>query len=198
MASKTKKKAVTENDLGKAISHPLRSEILTILSARTASPKEMADELDDTIGNVNYHVEQLLKYGCAEMVRHRPARGATEHFYRATVRNFLSLADAQDLHPAVADHYAGQVMQEVLGDFKSAAAANTLQTQGDLELTHDVYTLDEEGRKRVLEIHDRARIECEKEAAKSATRLNEIEASGDQSFPMSSSHLCFDLPTQGS
>jgi hypothetical protein len=38
---------------------------------------------------VSYYVEQLVKLGCIEMVAQKKRRGATEHWYRATVKHFI-------------------------------------------------------------------------------------------------------------
>jgi DNA-binding transcriptional ArsR family regulator len=70
----------------KAISHPLRYRVLTILARRVASPRQMADELGEPLGRIGHHVRVLAQLGAIELVETRPRRGAIEHFYRAVVR----------------------------------------------------------------------------------------------------------------
>ena len=75
-----------EQQLLKALGHPLRQRILRCLDEDTASPSEIARKLDESLGNVSYHVKVLLACDAIELVRTQPVRGAVEHFYRATVR----------------------------------------------------------------------------------------------------------------
>ena len=76
--------------LAKAFSNRLRVRILQRLSeAGEASPSELADALEEPLGNVSYHVRVLRELDCLELVRTEPRRGALEHFYRATVSPWL-------------------------------------------------------------------------------------------------------------
>ena len=76
-------KQITEIDdprFVKALAHPLRIHILRILQDRTASPRELADELGAKLPNVSYHVRFLERLGVLELVETQPRRGALEHF----------------------------------------------------------------------------------------------------------------------
>ena len=73
-------------DAAKAVSHPLRVEILKTLDGKPRSPKSIAAELGQPIGNVSYHVTVLRDLGAVELTGTTPARGAVEHFYRARWR----------------------------------------------------------------------------------------------------------------
>jgi DNA-binding transcriptional ArsR family regulator len=66
----------------KALSHPLRVRILALLQERTASPRELAEWLDATLGTVSYHVRTLHDFGLIELVRTTQVRGAIAHHYR--------------------------------------------------------------------------------------------------------------------
>ena len=79
--------------LVKALAHPLRVEILTILNERMASPNELSKELEEGLSQVSYHVKVLKDFECIEMVKTEPRRGAVEHYYRATSRAFLTDRD---------------------------------------------------------------------------------------------------------
>jgi DNA-binding transcriptional ArsR family regulator len=70
----------------KALSHPLRVRILGILEEQPASPVELSQILDATLGTISYHVRQLNELGLLELVRETPRRGAIEHHYRAKPR----------------------------------------------------------------------------------------------------------------
>lgn len=84
----TKKQTKAEARLIKAMAHPLRHRILEELNAKQASPAELAQKLDEPLGNVAYHVQVLLDCDAIELVGTQPVRGALEHFYRATTRPY--------------------------------------------------------------------------------------------------------------
>jgi predicted ArsR family transcriptional regulator len=71
--------------LARANTHPLRVSILEVFNidgGRTLSPKDLSVELGAALGNVNYHVTELVKAGLLELASERQVRGAVEHFYR--------------------------------------------------------------------------------------------------------------------
>jgi DNA-binding transcriptional ArsR family regulator len=70
----------------KALSHPLRVRILGILEEQAASPVELSQVLDASLGTISYHVRMLNDLGLLELVRETPRRGAIEHHYRAKPR----------------------------------------------------------------------------------------------------------------
>jgi predicted ArsR family transcriptional regulator len=56
-------------------------EVMALDGGRTLSPTDLSHELQMSIGNVNYHIRELEKFGMLEVVAEEPVRGATEHFY---------------------------------------------------------------------------------------------------------------------
>ena len=92
---KKSKSTGVDQRLVKALAHPLRVEILTILNERMASPNELSKELEEGLSQVSYHVKVLKDFECIEMVKTEPRRGAVEHYYRATARAFLTDRDWQ-------------------------------------------------------------------------------------------------------
>lgn len=76
--------SLTGNDaiMMKALAHPVRARALTVLNERMASPSELAEEQDEAVGYVAYHVRVLREMELIELVKSRQVRGATEHFYR--------------------------------------------------------------------------------------------------------------------
>src|SRR4051812_23632428 len=67
-----------------AYGHPIRARAMMILGARVASPKEIAEERDEPIGKVSYHIRELRDAGLIELVESDDRRGGVQHFYRAT------------------------------------------------------------------------------------------------------------------
>ena len=84
-----KKSARSDQELAKALSHPVRVEILEALQGRIASPVELSREMDQTVGVISYHAKTLLKCGCVELVHSKPDRGNLEHFFSLTLRSAL-------------------------------------------------------------------------------------------------------------
>jgi DNA-binding transcriptional ArsR family regulator len=73
--------------LARALSHPIRVEILQTLRGRVASPAELSQELDQRLGVISYHANTLVSCGCLELVRAEPRRGAVENFFGVTPRS---------------------------------------------------------------------------------------------------------------
>src|SRR3954447_19858226 len=69
--------------LVRALAHPVRIQILEILSERVASPNMLALELETGLSHVAYHTRVLDRCGCLDLIETAQRRGATEHFYRA-------------------------------------------------------------------------------------------------------------------
>ncbi|HEU4599295.1 MAG TPA: winged helix-turn-helix domain-containing protein [Solirubrobacterales bacterium] len=70
-----------DRELVKALSHPVRIEILEALRGRVASPSELSREMNETLGVITYHASALVKCGCLELVHSEPRRGVAEHFF---------------------------------------------------------------------------------------------------------------------
>jgi DNA-binding transcriptional ArsR family regulator len=71
----------------KALGHPVRRQVMTLIGEGEASPKELAARLGVALPNLSYHVAILRDLGLIKVVRETPRRGAVEHHYRATRRS---------------------------------------------------------------------------------------------------------------
>jgi DNA-binding transcriptional ArsR family regulator len=90
-----KEKQSINQSLVKAVSHPLRVEILEAFADQgELSPAQIAKSLDQRLGNVSYHVNVLKECEVIELVRTRPRRGALEHFFRPApkTQSFIDFA----------------------------------------------------------------------------------------------------------
>jgi DNA-binding transcriptional ArsR family regulator len=81
-----KSKAKEAAQLAKALSHPIRIEILEAIGGDGASPVQLSRDLDEPLGTVSYHVSNLKKLGCLKLLDSIPRRGAVEHVYGLTDR----------------------------------------------------------------------------------------------------------------
>jgi len=68
--------------LAKLLAHPLRLRIAVAMSSgEVTSSATLAEEFDEMVTTVAYHVRALHKGGALRLVDERQVRGATEHFY---------------------------------------------------------------------------------------------------------------------
>jgi len=69
-----------------ALKHPLRRLLLKLYieTGEMLSPKELALQTRQPLSSVSYHVRKLAEAGAVVLAEVRPARGAVQHFYRAT------------------------------------------------------------------------------------------------------------------
>jgi DNA-binding transcriptional ArsR family regulator len=162
----------------KALTHPLRIQILAALDERTASPSELADELGAPLGNVSYHVRQLAGLGLIKLVKRTPRRGAIEHHYKAVGRPQIT-DDAWAGTPAtVKDAVVGAALGELGAAVTSAASAGGF-SRADAHLTRTEVTVDERGWKDIDKELNATLNRLQKIADDSAKRLAKA-GSGDQ------------------
>ncbi len=80
--------ALTEPSQVKAISHPLRTTILSLLHERAATVTELAIAVERPRSTVAHHVKVLTETGLVQVVRTRRVRAIEERFYGRTARMF--------------------------------------------------------------------------------------------------------------
>ena len=142
---RTKKKDGVEQIVAKAFAHPLRVQILIILNERVASPNLLAQELDQSLNLVAYHVRVLEKYDCIELVDTKQRRGATEHFYRATRRQFLTDSEWARMPEVLRPGIATAMLKSVFEDIDEAVTSGTLEEVDDVHLSRTPMVVDQRG-----------------------------------------------------
>jgi DNA-binding transcriptional ArsR family regulator len=170
---------VVDQRIAKALSHPVRANILAILNDRVASPNEISEELKEPLGNVSYHVRALLNLNCIELVRTAPRRGAIEHYYRAIERPFFSDRDWARMPQSARATISDKVLDLSWNDVTDAIEAGTFEARSDRHLSRTALVLDEQAWEELNEIlagvvDDAMRLEAE-----SAARRAD---SGDEGF----------------
>jgi DNA-binding transcriptional ArsR family regulator len=140
---------INDPRLIKALAHPLRVRILSILESREmASPNEMAEELGVSLGVMSYHVRRLHALGFLELVKRTPRRGAIEHHYRAKARPQVTDQGWAETPSIVKRAMVGASLQQI-SSYVHAAAAQGGFDRADAHLTRSVLTLDEKGREEL-------------------------------------------------
>lgn len=149
---KTKKKENVEQIVAKAFAHPLRVQILIILNERVASPNLLSQELGQSLNLVAYHVRVLEKYDCIELVDTKQRRGATEHFYRATRRQFLTDSEWARMPESLRPGLSGAMLKSVFEDIDEATRLGTFDELDDRHLSRTPMVVDQQGWKDVADL----------------------------------------------
>jgi DNA-binding transcriptional ArsR family regulator len=135
---------ITDPSVAKALAHPLRTRILAALENRTASPTELAAELDAPLGVVSYHVRRLHALHFLKLVKRVPRRGAVEHYYTTiagpTIRNEAWVSTPTIVKQAT----LSAALAELGGRASVAAAAGGFDEAGS-HLSRSPVTVDAQG-----------------------------------------------------
>ena len=182
-------KQITEIDdarLVKGLAHPLRIAILRALEDRTASPSEIAEEIEAPLGNVSYHVRFLARLGLVELAGTRPRRGAVEHYYRAVARMQVSQEAWERVPLPVRDAVLSSALDDVARSVAAAAAAGGFSHQ-QAQATRVQVTLDHRGMSElaeaVQELHRRA-VELGRESEERIARREAGEPAANGHGPV--------------
>jgi DNA-binding transcriptional ArsR family regulator len=154
---------ITDRDMARALSHPLRRRVLAALRGRAASPVQLAKEFGEGIGTVSYHVRMLADAKLIELVEERPRRGATEHFYIAVGRTAIPDDVWADLPHSSRDSVASSWLAQV-----GREAAQALSST-DLDLSPAILN------RAILRLDDVALNKLRKQATKLYELALELE-----------------------
>jgi DNA-binding transcriptional ArsR family regulator len=135
---------IADPQVAKALTHPLRVSILGILEERTASPREIADELDAPLGVVSYHVRQLARSGLAKLERTRQRRGALEHYYSAQERPIITSEAWGSVPTIVKQATIRAALTKISGQVNRAAESGGFE-DSNIHLTRTSLALDRKG-----------------------------------------------------
>jgi DNA-binding transcriptional ArsR family regulator len=175
----------------KALSHPTRGHVLAILNERVASPNELAKELGEGLSQVSYHVKVLKEYGCIELVKTEPRRGAVEHYYRATTRAYLPPEDWQKLPSSIRSSMSAKLAQSIFNEVAASLEAGTFDARDDRHVSWIPMKVDEDGWKDIVEIMLEA---MERILAIRAASSDRLTKTGEAGIPVSVSMLGFQTP----
>jgi DNA-binding transcriptional ArsR family regulator len=155
----------------KALSHPLRVRILSMLEERDASPVQLAEHLDATLGTVAYHVRTLERLGLIEMVATHQRRGATEHVYAAREHPRFSDSAWASTNPMAKHVMIASALSQV-GEFATQSAARGGFDHPEASLTRSTLHLDAQGFSELSEAARRWQEEVSKLEAAATKRLS--------------------------
>jgi hypothetical protein len=103
----------------------------------------LALELNQPLGKVDYHVKELVRFKCVELVSTRPVRGATAHYYRAIRRPFFHAEDWQLMPRAAKQGISGSIINMIGRDAMQSLDAGAFDRREDRHLSRTPLVLDE-------------------------------------------------------
>ena len=159
--------------LVRSLAHPLRIQILELLTDHVASPNVLANQLEAGLSDVAYHTRARDRYGALELVDTAQRRGATEHFYKATPGAFVGGPLWRKVPKTVRGGVSAATLQTFLDKAISALEAGTLDGRDDTVFRWIPLHLDEEGFSEVVSILEEATKLMLAAHVRSQDRLNE-------------------------
>jgi DNA-binding transcriptional ArsR family regulator len=157
----------------RSLAHPLRIQILELLTDHVASPNDLANQLDAGLGDVAYHTRALDRYGALELVDTAQRRGATEHFYKANPEAFVGSPNWRKVPLPVRSGVSAATLQTFLDKAIAALEAGTLDGRDNTVFRWMPLHLDEEGFEEVVAILEEATKLILAAHVRSQDRLNE-------------------------
>lgn len=164
--------------LVRSLAHPLRIQILELLTDHVASPTSIADDLEVALGDVAYHTRALDRYGALELVDTAQRRGATEHFYKATPGAFVGGPPWRKVPRSIRGGISAATLQTFLDKAIAALEAGTLDGRDDTVFRWMPLHLDEKGWKEVVAIMEEATKLMLSAHLRSQDRLSESGGEG--------------------
>jgi len=137
----------------RAETHPIRVQILSILGEGPNSPARMQRRMENVSLNlVSYHIKELVKFGCIELIRKERRNGATEHVYRTVQRPFFDADQWEAVDPNLRQPITATILQMVSDETGRSLAEGRFDERTDNHLSRSPVELDEEGWKEVVDV----------------------------------------------
>lgn len=186
---------ITDLAVAKALAHPIRARVLGALEGRTASPSELAIELDVPLGVMSYHVRRLERLGLITLVDRAQRRGAIQHYYRATSRPRITSATWGGTPTIVKQATIASALDSI-GHYVRTAAATGGFEQAEAHLTRSPITVDDEGFHALATELDALLDRIRKIESQSKKRLAKSDHAGERAATVVL--MLFDLPSDRS
>jgi DNA-binding transcriptional ArsR family regulator len=170
---------IADPALAKALAHPMRTRILSALENRTASPSEIAEELDAPLGVVSYHVRRLHALRFLKLVKRVARRGAVEHYYTTVAGPTITNA-AWASTPAIVKQAMISATLGEIGTSVGAAAEAGGFDRPDAHATRSPVIVDELGWKAIARELEDLLSKVQKIQAESHKRLVKADHHGEQ------------------
>ena len=181
--------------LVKALAHPIRMKILSILDEKTATPKELAALLGLPLENVSYHVRTLKDFGFIKLEKTRQVRGAVEHHYRLAAAPRIGNKLWEEIPRVVQEALLDANLNVIVESIGQAAQQGGVD-RGESHVVRHTLTLDEDGLKEVSGILSDAEDRIAAVEEKARKRLK--GRNGDDALRFSAAWFLFETPALAS
>jgi DNA-binding transcriptional ArsR family regulator len=183
--------ATMETTLAAIVAHPTRVRCFSILAERTASPVEIAQEINKDVGHVGYHVRKLQQLDLIELVDERPVRGAVEHFYRAIERPVVREEAFAEQSLDEREVFTRYILQLHVADIARAMDEHTFDARANRAAIRTPMLVDEEGFRELADLHVEMYERTLEVQAKSTERRTKSDEDG---IPAISTTMLFETP----
>lgn len=165
-----------DQNMVRALGHPLRVEILRLLEEGPSGPKRLSDRIGEPLGSVSYHMKVLFRCECVELIETIPSRGAVEHIYKLKPRGAIGSGTWKEVPPALRTHYAGSTLAAFTSRAIEALDAGTAESREGSGVTWLPLDVDEQGWKELHRVLGNVEKRFRGIADKSAERMNGAKA----------------------
>lgn len=142
------------------------------------------------LSHIAYHCRELERAGLLTIVKERPVRGATEHFYRANSEAFFSEEEWAELKPGERRDISGVMWNRFVAQVEGAMLEDTFDSRVERILAWGPVDLDERGWRELAVSLTGSYAEVEQIRRDAASRLEE---SGET--PMRATYGLFAFPS---
>ncbi len=168
--------------LAKALEHPLRIEILSILRHGPSSPARIERQLENVSLNlVSHHIKVLKELGCVELMETVSKRGAREHIYRIVGTLIVNDKEWEELTPKMRHRVTVSILRSISNDLSASLGTGRFEEIPDHHLSRSPLKLDREGWSEAVDLLSRTLDEVLEVGSRS---LKRIEASGEVPMPV--------------
>ncbi len=144
--------------LAAALAHPTRVGVMSTLVEGPASPRQLAEALDEPLNNVTYHVKQLRDLGCIELdhTERRAGGRVIERFYRASQRAYFDDDAWEVLSPGERLGLTWSILRLISKDLATAMTQGTFFDKYNANITRSPMKVDPEGWDEITALVGRA------------------------------------------
>ena len=179
-------------ELLRALAHPVRLELLGVLSYRNISPSSFARRRKEPVGNVTYHFRYLEEAGCIELAETKPSkRGSVVSVYRRIKSVIFSERDWLLMPDEERQIVSSTILRDLVGRMTEALQTETFTKRPEVHITWQPVALDERGWKEVDEILTFAERRVEQAQVDSIERMRD---SGEAGLEATVAFISFESP----
>lgn len=131
--------------IGKAIAHPVRTDILTVLHDGPASKSILSKEVDMPISGLSHHIETLLDVNAIEEAFSKKVGNHDVVFYQPLATSTFLEKDLAQLTPEQRHEFFRVVLQSITAESLAALRAGHFADDPRVSAAWDRVLLDDEG-----------------------------------------------------